>query len=321
MADRLTSNGTRRWWRSPAGTTIGLLAVFVVLAAALRTYAEHNAVDVGFARSPGFRGWIGAAALSTGIWIWTFERGLATLRRLPAGWRRRRGWWVRHALAYLVVVTAVLTLLRLNNAARSLPVPVKGFAGLTQALIVAGALAAAPWILMVWLAHERVRELAGHIDAIAPPRDGGLDGPGISVAVRSTMDAWRAIERCALALVVSTAALMSGALRTALLDNNVVEKAVFPTSAVLAYGAFFAIVIAIAIVPLVVTWRDQAVSLVDHALGEPITGVPDQMWLDTRSRLEARLHIDVPVLRRPITALSVLAPFGTALLTAFLPST
>ena len=60
-------------------------------------------------------------------------------------------------------------------------------------------------------------------------------------------------------------------------------------------------------------------AVVDWALWPTACAVPDADRLDGRARLEARLGIDVRVLRQPITALSLLAPLGTALVTTLLP--
>jgi hypothetical protein len=38
-----------------------------------------------------------------------------------------------------------------------------------------------------------------------------------------------------------------------------------------------------------------------------------------KARLEKLLHLDVPLLRNPLTALSVFVPFVTAALAAFIP--
>lgn len=324
----VTRTGARRWWRRPAAISVVAMVVCVLVFAAMQRLVYRLAIDRAFIMGPAFRGWVAAAALTLIVSAVVFGLGVATIRRVEADWRPSRRWWILHAVAYVAVVVAAIAILRLYKAPQTYQVPMHGFPVVASSLIVAGAIGAAPWVLVIWLAHERVHDLNRTVEAITPPEPSDtltasmLDGPAITSAVRESLRVWAAIERCALALaaIVSMAVLSSGALRTSLVGAGVLKDEEFPATAVLGYGAFFAAVLAMIVLPLVRAWRSVAFGLVDRAVGLPRSGVPSQEWFDIRARLEKHLRVDANILRRPITALSLLSPLLSALLTAFIPS-
>jgi hypothetical protein len=72
-------------------------------------------------------------------------------------------------------------------------------------------------------------------------------------------------------------------------------------------------------VPLVAAWRRCARRAVDQAYPLPLDGQPAEEWVAARTRLEALLHLDVSLLRNPLTALTILSPLLTSALAAFIP--
>jgi hypothetical protein len=72
-------------------------------------------------------------------------------------------------------------------------------------------------------------------------------------------------------------------------------------------------------IPLVAAWRSCAFALIDRSYPLPADGQPTEEWVSARARLEKLLHLDVPLLRNPLTALSVFVPLITAALAAFIP--
>jgi hypothetical protein len=315
------------WWRWPASTTVGSLVLAVLVAGAMLWYADRYGTSDAFVED--FRGWIGVAVLSLGVWTGVFVRGIATVRAHRRIWPQGRLWWAWHISAYALFVGAVVMLLALNNATATSVVPIDGWRMFTRTLTVVAGVAAGPWVLTVWLAHEQLRTLrveAGQIRSPEPAEQfvaNMVDGPAISATVEHSLAVWRVIEASALALavLVSTAVFLSGALRLALINSGVMDAADFPASAVLGYGAFFAVVLAVAVVPLVMAWRSTAMRLVETALGMPKWGIPDQTWLDAQDRLQTRLRLDANLFRRPISALSIASPLLTALLAALVPTT
>src|SRR5262249_22950269 len=96
------------------------------------------------------------------------------------------------------------------------------------------------------------------------------------------------------------------------------RAAEFPGSVVLLFGGLFAVVQAVIALPLVASWRARARDLVERARPLPADGVTDA-WVAAPTRLDTLLHLDVPLLRNPLAALSVFAPTVTSLLAVFIP--
>jgi hypothetical protein len=331
-----SGRGARDWWQYPAARAVGFVALGLAVFAAILLFGQHNTTDRRFTHTLGFRGWAAMATLSVGVSVAAFSQGLSNIRGLAATWKRPRAWWIWNLAAYAVLGAAASVLLRLivagsNPASSTIHVPIQGFAGLIGVLTLAGVIAAAPWVLMVWLAHEELHNLSSAISNIRPAEPAEptkdvetsqMDGPAVTAALTSTLAIWTVIERCALALalIVSTAVFNTGALRLGLINTSVIKASGFPASSVLGYGVVYAVVVAILIIPLVLGWRSQAVNLVEHALGSPAAGVPSSAWMEARERLERRLRLDTPFFRRPITALSLLSPLATAFLTTLVPN-
>ncbi|RZT16832.1 hypothetical protein EV649_4365 [Kribbella sp. VKM Ac-2569] len=70
---------------------------------------------------------------------------------------------------------------------------------------------------------------------------------------------------------------------------------------------------------LAASWRSCAREIVDHAYPLPPDGQPTEEWVARRARLEVLLHLDVSLLRNPLTALTILSPLLTGALAAFIP--
>jgi hypothetical protein len=148
------------------------------------------------------------------------------------------------------------------------------------------------------------------------------DGEAIAGAVASALAVWKAFNSCVLALaaLLSMTALLNSALRVALLDAAIVRPADFPPAAVLAYGLIAAVLLAVAVLPLLLAYRAEAARLVERAAGTPVSGVPSQSWLDARARLQVRLNVEANLLRQVSTTFSLLLPLVTAALAAFVPA-
>jgi len=116
------------------------------------------------------------------------------------------------------------------------------------------------------------------------------------------------------AIIVAT-----GALRAAFLSAYPARARQFPPATVLAYGGFWALVLVVITLPMAAAWRARARQVVERGYPLPEDGQPTESWVSARARLEHLLHLDVPVLRNPLTALSVFTPLITATLAAFIP--
>ena len=218
--------------------------------------------------------------------------------------RNREAWGLGSVqfLPYLgcsVAFVLVLGALRLIWGGANPDLPVTGLALRTGAILGVGIVACTPWLAIAWLAHATV--LAVDVE----------HGDTVEVTDR-LVRLWRllVIIVSAFTAVVVVAILCSGALRAAFLFAHPNQKDDFPPQNVLLYGAVFAILLALITVPLVVSWRSRALRLVEVVAPTPST---------EREALEARLQLNLPLLRNPLTALNVFAPLITSVLAAFVP--
>lgn len=279
-------------------------------------FAQLNSRDDAFVEHD-FRLWAATATLSSALWIASLGWGITTIRTLPASWRRGRKWWLASVASYAVFMLAAGGMLDRVSRGTSFQVPIRHFPVVISALTAAGAVAAAPWVLSVWLAHEKAKRAAE--EETFP--DGAADPAATAAAITSVLTVWRVIERSglALSLIVSTSVFTTGALRLALIGSGVVEPDDFPPVFVLGYGAFIATVLVAILLPLVLTWRTWALALVEQALPPPNSGLLGEELIAARTRMEEQLHVDALV-RNPIALLSVLSPLATAVVTTLVPS-
>jgi hypothetical protein len=71
--------------------------------------------------------------------------------------------------------------------------------------------------------------------------------------------------------------------------------------------------------PLAASWRTRARDLVEHAYPLRLDGHRDERCAEDRARLEHLLHLDVSLIRSPLTALTLFTPLITSLLAALVP--
>ncbi|GAB3949327.1 hypothetical protein GCM10029976_082140 [Kribbella albertanoniae] len=190
--------------------------------------------------------------------------------------------------------------------------PVQSLQTRTGAVLLCGMLAAIPWLTIVWLAHAECRELwQRDDDPLGEPH----------VHIRRLERLWQLLIVCVGAFMIGVAAAVAaaGALRGAFVSAHPDRADEFPPSNVLLYGGMFALGLAVIGIPMAVAWRNRAQQLVEHMCPLPANGRPSEEWLQERHRIEHLLHLDISILRNPLTILSVFAPLVVSALAAFLP--
>ena len=282
-------------WAPPAITAaaFGLLGVAVLVGrvGASRADAPH------FVDSIPWMSWLVLSGLALNVFAAVLAGSVLLLRN-----RERWGLGSGHFLPYLgcsAALVLVLVLVRLIWGGANPDLPVTALALRTGAILGSGMVACIPWLAIVWLAHATV------LGVDVENRD--------AVAVTDQLvRLWRLVVSVvsAFTAVVVVAILCSGALRTAFLFAHPDREDDFPPQGVLLYGAVFAILLALITVPLVASWRSRALRLVEVVAPAPS---PE------RAALEARLQLNLPILRNPLTALNVFAPVVTSVLAAFVP--
>ena len=348
----MDSRRVRRRRVSPPLVTLAIFLLFFCAAALLNLAAPMaTAESRTFVRSVSWGVWRAVASAAIVLFLVLLVVAVRILRH-PQQWgllgapRRLRN----YLLLAIVAIGAFATFMVSNRASPDLPVRALGLR--TLAVLLAGLLASVPWLALVWLAHAECEDLSVAVSRLpgkdipestgaagdAPPTAlaasatpvanvaGSADGvseedAGYGAVVGRLLDVWQLMTTCvgAFALGVVAAILSSGALRAAFVAEHPRRAGEFPPSNVLLYGAFFAVILTVITLPLAFSWRTRARQLVQRAYPLPPDGRPTEAWVAARGRLEKLLHLDVSLLRNPLTALSIFTPLITAALAAFIP--
>ncbi|MEJ1110876.1 MULTISPECIES: hypothetical protein [unclassified Kribbella] len=233
-------------------------------------------------------------------------------------------------LAFGILGTAVLILGRIVVGGGTPELPVKALEVRVGAVLTTSLLAGIPWVVLVWLAHETCHLLQQRIEelpSIPPVLESSSKSrskdmkPSRRDVIEQLLRLWRLIELCvgAFALGVVAAIVTASLLRAAFLEAYPARDDEFPTVNVIYYGVLFAAIASLVNLPLIVVWRRSARTMVDHTFPLPPDGQPTEEWVAARTRLEALLHLDVSLLRNPLTAFTILSPLLTSALGAFVP--
>lgn len=274
-----------------------------------------------------------------------FIAGIREIKELEEGvdvkWKPRD--WTTNGLLYLMFLILGGGLLWAIQRGIRPPIPIGWWSWGAYVFISLGAIAAAPWVLLVWRAHAQLHQINTKPDS-SIKSDASIDDLTLI---------WSQIVNIllALTLLVTSATLVTGALRIAVTAKAkpvpggkfepFVKLEDYPSSHVLLFGAFFTLLLAVAVLPLVAAWRGKARSLVDHlapfkyesASSNPSAGTPGkdadaakgkdadaaEAADDKRSKLEKHLHLDAGLLQSPLTGLSILTPLLASVLAVFIP--
>ncbi|MEU8223879.1 hypothetical protein [Kribbella sp. NPDC048915] len=232
------------------------------------------------------------------------------------------------SLAYLLpaLVGAGVLVLGRSVVGSGVPdLPVKGIEWRVSAVLATSLLAGVPWVVIVWRAHETCRLLASRIGSLPPAVTTGASSNEAPSPRRDLIEQllrlWNLVERCVGAFALAVVAALVGAsmLRAAFLEAHPDGAARFPAANVFYYGVLFAALASLLNLPLIAAWRRSARAVVDRTYPLPPDGLPTGAWVAGRGRLEGLLHLDVSLLRSPLTALTVLSPLLTSAVAAFVP--
>jgi len=302
-----------RW--NPALTTIAFV-LSVVAAAALLSWVTQlgSETDEDLVQSGPFKTWIAVAALAVVAFVDTL---LAGIRELQSD-RLRSSSTSPKAYGWLFLVFAVVVVVALRTGASGgPPVDVQYWAAISLGLLLLGAAAAGPWVVSVWASHDVLSRYRSKIPGLpsasaAGPASELDDMMALLLDIRKGIAG--AIGR--LLILVLGAVLLSGALRAAVVPRFVPDDE-FPASAVLIYGAFFTIMLSLAVLPLMLAWRQTATMLLDQAYPVQVATSADDAA--SRERMSQRLNINGALFTSPVTIGSLLAPLVTSFLAVFIP--
>jgi hypothetical protein len=311
-------------WRFPP---LIALAFFVLAGLVYVLLGAGNEGNSAVARSPQWTVWKAIASAAVALAVVTAGLGIAAITELisreggtdtradriaaplrgdpPVGRRTVAGF----AVLAFVLTLAALAFVGVVPQSWTWPASLDVRAR-TGSVAVAIALCAQPWLVLVWL-------LQRHFVAYAKA--------GQAISTAHLRDLWDLLNGVVLAFAVFVvlAIVPTGALRVAYFAGpkeagRPKPATDFRSSDVLLYGAFFAVLLSAIAVPVAAEYRHAARRRVRTNFpmdGEP-TGTDDK---DAIEWLESLLHLDVGVLKSPITALTVFTPLITAALAGFVP--
>jgi hypothetical protein len=331
MADGGTAGGPgRRRPSSPPLVTIVSIALILIAMWLLRFRSSDGShVSDRFVAGVPWFAWTAVAGLSLAVFAVSFAIGLRAilwppealgLDSMPVARRYRY-----LAVAFLLVAAIAVAMFAGTGAPPAVAsMPVSHILLRTRGVVLVGFAATIPWLALVWLAHAICSELPvrAATGTVVSDETGTVVAEDDTGAVISRLQRlWRLMTQCitAAAISVVVAIVTAGALRAAFLAYAPSRGDDFPASNVLLYGAFFAVLQAAIGLPLVISWRGRARELVERTYPLPAGGRPTETWWDDRRRLETLLHLNIPLLRNPLAALSIFAPLVTSALAVFIP--
>lgn len=315
----------------PVVTIASAVLVFSV-AAALGVNASTGVPESNaFVDSGPWAVWRMVAATASVLFIGLFLAAVRVLRAAAEWGLDASASKVRTYLVCALAGTGVLVIGRFIVGSGTPDLPVRYLNLRVGSVLFTALLAGIPFVVLVWLAHDTCHLLRRQIEtlpalALKPevpstdPSDRGKPQPHREVISR-LLRVWDLLGLCvgAFAIGVVAAIVTASSLRAALLEAQPDRAHEFPAVNVLYYGILFAALASVLNLPLVAAWRRSARSMVDRTYPLPPDGQPTDEWLAARARLEALLHLDVSLLRNPLTALTVLSPLLTSSLAAFIP--
>jgi hypothetical protein len=324
------SSGTtapdRRWWRTPPALTYCFLG-FVALAYWLLGIGQGES-DI--AKSVEWLTWKLLAALAIGIALASGVLGVSALQkvrgdsfasggksqssaadRLAEPLRQEtRGKLVKYGIAASILAGALTAFFATGGRRGSKGWPDSLDIGLRPVwVILSVGLAAVPWLVLVWLLQERLT---------------GYAKGKTSATTQELIHLWDLLYSIILvfAVFVVLTLVTTGALRAAYFAGDKDPAAnkqgpEFSSSSVLLYGAFLALLLSAIALPMVAAYRRAAQRCLQdwHPMEEP----PNKDEKDAVEWHETLLHLDIGVIRSPITALTIFTPLVSAALAAFLP--
>lgn len=302
---------------NPALTAVAFV-LGTAASAALLSWASQlgSGTDQKLVDSGPFRVWVGVAAVASVAFVHTLLAGVRELRsrRSASGAPSLSAYGWLFALFAALVVTALWLV-----GGGGPKVDVEYWTAIRVGLLSLGVIAAGPWVISVWASHEILRQQRLEIPRLPDAASASAGGIAkLDEMMRLLLDIRKNIATAVgrLLILVMGAVLLSGALHAALVPDFVSTEE-FPPSGMLAYGAFFTVMLSLAVLPLMLAWRQTATMLLDQAYPVRVLSTADDAAAKTR--LSEALDLNGSLFRSPVTLSSLLAPLVTSFLAVFIP--
>lgn len=324
--------------QSAATTSLQFVILVVVVARALQIIGWETATTGEFAETAQFRTWAGFGGMTAAIWAVAFVAGhfhISGIATLAQSGERRKHPYRNYGLQAFGLAVLVLGLMLLLGGGDGFEVALGPWEVMRVVIPTLGVLAAVPWIITVWWTHDDLARLREEVDSEAAPVS---TSPAVDPAaqaghaaasspslpqhkdqLRRLLEAWTSIERStgAMAAIVSVGVLTTGALRLAIeADTSDDPAGKVPSEGdVLAYGLFFAVLVATVVVPLILSYRRRAGAFVEMVY------LPENRETESEkaAMLAELLHLNTGPLVSPWALISVVTPVVASALAVYLP--
>jgi len=301
-----------RWFtRSAAATTVTFavgVALLIVLLHSAWTIAD---ADADFTSTFEFGLWVGLCGATAGVWMVAFVLGWQEAAALlPDDSREDRPRLGSGVAAVVTLGAAAALVMWLVGGHTGFTAEVPGWKVWNKLIPIAGIAAAGPWVLTTWWTHDSLTRMRSSLSVSA------LSDEKAQLVFDALRATWPRVERCTLAMVAifTSGVLTTGALRVALVEGGAND--VPGEQQVLAYGLFFATLVALVVVPLLLAYRRRARQYVD--VRYPATD-PPTVTTDKVVQVEDMLYLSRGPFRDPWALLGILTPAVTGAVAAYLP--
>ena len=169
--------------------------------------------------------------------------------------------------------------------------------------------AAGPWVLATWWTHDSLTGIRAKLGA------SGVTAEDAEPEFATLRMIWPRVERCTAAMVaiLTVGLIATAALRLALVAGGAAQV---PAEAQLVtYGLFFAVLVALIVVPLLTSYRQRAREYLD--VRYPVSDPPGET--EKAAQVAESLYLTRGPFRDPWAVLGILTPVLTGALAAYLP--
>lgn len=295
-----------------------LLVVFVALVLQIIGWATSTTDQ--FAETSQFRTWAGFGGMTAAIWAVAFVAGhfhVSGIATQAQTGERRKHPYRNYGLQAIGLAVLVLGLMLLLGGGDGFEVALGPWEIMRVVIPTLGILAAVPWIITVWWTHDDLSQVRADVDSATGTAAGDLLKN--KDQLKRLLGAWSSIERStgAMAAIVSIGVLTTGALRLAIeADTSDDPAGKVPSEGdVLAYGLFFAVLVAAVVVPLILSYRRRARAFVEMVY------LPEKRETESEkaATLAELLHLNTGPLVSPWALISVATPVAASALAVYLP--
>lgn len=296
--------------RSASATTVTFVIGVAGVIVLLHWMWTASGADPDFISTFEFGVWVGFCGATAGVWVVAFVLGWRELAALhPNDSVNLDGRFARGALALLALGAGAGIVMLVVGGDTGFEAPVPGWDAWQKIVPMVGVVATGPWVLATWWTHDDLTGIRAKLASEALTAEQAK--PEFAV-LRSI---WPRVERCtaAMAAILTVGVLATAALRLALVAGGAAQ--VPGEQQVVAYGLFFALLVAVVVVPLLLSYRRRA----RQYLGVRYQVADPPKDTEVAAQVAELLYLSRGPFRDPWAVLGILTPALAGALAAYLP--